>query len=137
MAINYPPRIGTILFCDFHGTVFPEMDKKRPVVVLSCISNNLCIVVPLSTTAPISPRPWHYLLRTPDPLPSPFDAVQHWVKGDMVSTVSFSRLRLPSRGKDRLGKRIYDIRIISDKDLQEIRRCVVSAVFPQGVDFLE
>lgn len=137
MAINYPPKIGTLLFCNFHGTVFPEMDKKRPVLVLASISNSLCIVVPLSTSPPLPQRAWHYQLHTPEPLPAPYDSEYHWIKGDMVGTVSFSRLSLPLRGKDKFGKRIYDIRIVADKDLQEVRRCVAAAVFPHGVDFLE
>jgi hypothetical protein len=37
MAIQYAPRNGTILLCDFTG-IEPEMVKRRPVVMVSSVS---------------------------------------------------------------------------------------------------
>jgi uncharacterized protein YifN (PemK superfamily) len=56
-------------------------------------------------------------------LPAPFDSPTMWVKGDVVLTVAFHRLRfLFSRWDD--GKRVYDIRVLSNADLSRVRECV-------------
>jgi hypothetical protein len=41
-------------------------------------------------------------------LPAPYDADYHWVKADMVYTLSFNRLFLLCTGKDLTGTREYD-----------------------------
>jgi uncharacterized protein YifN (PemK superfamily) len=59
MAIHFHPQRGTIVVCDFRGFEAPEMQKRRPVVVVSPRlrhRDNLCTVVPLSTTAPRTAR---------------------------------------------------------------------------------
>jgi uncharacterized protein YifN (PemK superfamily) len=121
MAIQYHPEPGTILICDFHGFRSPEMLKRRPVVVISPRLRQrykLCTVVPLSTTTPIPQTAYHYRLHTVPPLPEPYDSEHQWVKGDMVYTVSFDRLFLPFAGKDPLGNRQYDARVIDRADLR-------------------
>lgn len=67
MAINFSPKVGEILECNFgnypvsqngqfsttyyDGRIPPEMIKNRLVVVLNGkINGNACIVIPLSTT---------------------------------------------------------------------------------------
>ena len=137
MAIKYAPTKGSIIICEFDQFALPpEMQKRRPVVVLSHVSPRLCLVVPLSTTEPDLQKPWHYLLNTPDPLPKPYNSKAHWVKGDMVFPASFDRLTLPFSGKDKNGKRIYDVKVVSVEDFEEIQRCVISALFPGLVDKL-
>lgn len=131
MAIKYPPAYGAILLCDFSGSIPPEINKKRPVIVLSTVSAGICTVVPLSTTAPRSIENWHFLLNMPDPLPRPYDAAAAWVKGDMVNAVSFERLFLPFKGKDKYGKRIYDIKIVNPVDMLKVAQCVFAALFPR------
>ena len=69
-----------------------------------------------------------------DPLPAPYDAAEHWVKGDMVNTVSFARLDLPYVGKDRKGKRIYDIKTVPKEDFTRIIACVAFALFNINLD---
>ena len=131
MAIKYAPAKGSIIICDFDEYALrPEMRKRRPVVVLSSVSPGLCLVVPLSTSEPDPQEAWHYLLNTPDPLPPPFNSKAHWVKGDMVFPASFDRLTLPYAGKTKTGKRIYDVKVIKPDDLEAIRHCVASALFP-------
>lgn len=128
MAITIHPEPGTIVICDFAGFRPPEMVKRRPAVVISPRLRNrrgLCSVVPLSTTDPWPPMPFHYRLAVAPPLPAPYDEPHHWVKGDMIATVSFDRLFLPCGGKDASGKRLYDVRVIDDADLREIRACVL------------
>ena len=128
MAILYAPDVGTLLLCDFRGTMPPEMNKKRPVVVLSCFSYRLCVIVPLSTTEPTPIKSCHCAVYTPDPLPDPYDSESHWAKCDMLCTVSYDRLSLPHRGKDSNGKRIYVIKKVSAHDLNEIRKCVAAVL---------
>jgi len=127
MALQYPPKDGTLLICRFDGVV-PEMIKPRPVIVLSSVSPGLAIVVPLSTTWPINIRPWHYFLHLVEPLPKPYDCSECWAKCDMIATVSFGRLNLPFKGKDKAGKRIYQINQLPDADLEAIRAAVWCAI---------
>lgn len=131
MAINYHPEQGTILACDFRGSESPEMTKKRPVVVVSPrfrTRGDLCTVVPLSTSEPRPVTPYHFRLRTAPPLPAPYLEEYHWVKADMLCTVSFSRLFLLSPGKDDRGTRIYDARLISEHDLRAIQAAVLHGI---------
>lgn len=128
MGLQYHPEQGTILICDFQGLKAPEMIKKRPVVVISPRlrhRGNLCTVVPLSTSEPAPVAAYHFKLHVSPPLPPPYDASVKWVKADMVYTVAFDRLSLPFNGKDRNGKRIYDVRVIEKSDLLKIQQCVL------------
>lgn len=132
MSIKFAPETGTILICDFHGYETPEITKRRPVVVVSPRLKDrwgLCTVVPLSTTPPRKVMGYHYRLRTAPPLPYPYDSDEHWVKGDLISTVGYARLSLPFGGeKDAQGKRIYDQRVVSAHDLEEIQACIRRAL---------
>lgn len=95
MSITFHPEQGTIVICDFTGFVVPEMVKRRPAVVISPrlrTRTGLCTVVPLSTTPPAPIAPYHCKLHVTPTLPKPYDAPYHWVKADMVYTVSFARL---------------------------------------------
>jgi mRNA interferase MazF len=60
-------------------------------------------------------------------LPEPYNAEFHWVKADMVYTVSLDRLFLPFFGKDQ-GKRSYDIRVISKDELVTIQQCILAGL---------
>jgi hypothetical protein len=51
-----------------------------------------------------------------------------WLKGDMLCAVSFDRLSLPQDGKDDRGKRIYDLRHLSDEELRQVMSCVLSGL---------
>lgn len=137
MSINFHPQIGTIVICDYNtGFRLPEMVKRRPVIIVSPrlrSRSRLCTVVPLSTTPPKPPMPYHYRLLMDTLLPKPYHSVAHWVKADMIATISFDRLSLPFKGKDVNGQRIYENRIIEDSDLVEIRKCILCAL---GMDFL-
>lgn len=128
MAIQFHPEQGTILVCDFHGLVPPEMVKRRPVIVVSPRlrrRSGLCTVVPLSTTQPADLAPYHYKLHMETPLPKPYDAQSHWVKADMIYSVGFSRLYLPFDGKDLSGRRIHDVRVIDKADLLKIQEALL------------
>lgn len=137
MALQYHPEIGTIVICDFSGGfVPPEMVKRRPAIVVSPphrTRNNLCTIIPLSTTAPLTVMPYHYEWHVKIPLPAPYNSSSHWVKADMFATVSFSRLTLPHKGRNTLGKRNYIIKKVSDAELLKIRECMLYAV---GLQYL-
>lgn len=131
MALRYHPEIGTIVICDYDGFIEPEMVKRRPVIIVSPRFRNregLCTIVPLSTTPPNPVMPYHYKLKLDKPLPPPYDSSFHWVKGDMLATVSFSRLFLPRTHKDANGKREYVIKVIEDIDLRKVRECILHAL---------
>jgi mRNA interferase MazF len=131
MAIQFHPEPGTILICNFEGLKSPEMVKRRPVVVLSPRFKNrsgLCTVVPMSTTEPEKIQSYHHKLHTAPPLPEPFSSPSHWVKADMIYTVSFARLSLLFSKKDDGGKRIYDQRVIDAADLLKIRAAVLHGI---------
>jgi len=131
MAITYHPDRGSILVCDFRGFCPPEMTKRRPVIVISPEMKTrpgLCTVVALSTTPPSVITPYHCKLIINPPLPYPYSSPFQWLKGDMVYSVSFQRLDFLRVGKDKNGKRIYDIRVLNKADMETVQRCVLSAM---------
>lgn len=132
MAIQFHPEQGSILICDFRGMESPEMTKRRPVIVISPRlrrRDGLCTVVPMSTTEPFKIESYHYRLHTTPSLPAPYVSPIHWIKADMLYTVSFDRLSLMSHGaKDASGKRIYDQRVIDPADLLKIQAAVLQGI---------
>ena len=54
----------------------------------------MCSIVPLSTTPPKLLMKHHMLLTLDPPLPRPYDTAEMWVKGDIVLTIGFHRIRL-------------------------------------------
>jgi hypothetical protein len=57
------------------------------------------------------------------PLPAPYDSPRMWLKGDIVLTVAFHRLRLLFSGWNQ-GQRVYDIRVVDAATLEQVRGCV-------------
>ncbi|QBJ80539.1 type II toxin-antitoxin system PemK/MazF family toxin [Aquitalea sp. USM4] len=126
--MNEYPGTGTIVICDFDFLKAPEMVKRRPAIVVSPRlrqRDNLCLIVPCSTTEPRRIMPYHYLLRMDDPLPHPYDSGEHWVKCDMLYTVATSRLNFPFIGKDANGKRIYDIRQLNAGQMRGVKAAIL------------
>lgn len=132
MAIRFHPNPGSIVVCDFHGYVEPEMVKRRPAVVISPRlreRGELCTIVPLSSQEPNKVMPYHCQLYFDPPLPAPYDYMIGWVKADMFATVSFSRLFMPRhKERDENGKRIYDKRKIGTSELKKVRECMLNAL---------
>jgi mRNA interferase MazF len=92
MAINFYPKAGMVLMCDFSGSVPPEINKKRPVVVVTPAHvrrAELVAVVPLSTRPPQLVLPYHHRLISH---PFPGAARASWAKCDLVQSVSHERL---------------------------------------------
>jgi uncharacterized protein YifN (PemK superfamily) len=129
MAINFYPTAGMVLICDFQGTVWPEICKVRPVVVVSASHVRralLATVVPLSTTRPQRVCAHHVLLRN-RPYPSAHHEV--WAKCDLVTSVSHSRLT-----RVRLSPQRFVIGRVSDEELSLIR---IAAASSFAIDFFE
>ena len=131
MPLQIHPEQGTIVICDFQGMIPPEMNKRRPVVIISPRlrkRQRLCTIVPLSTTEPNPIEAYHHRLHIEPSLPSPYSSKLCWAKADMIYTVSFDRLYLPFKSKNGDGKRQYDIRIIDKSDLVMIQRCILHGI---------
>lgn len=132
MGILAHPQVGTILRVDLNeGFRIPEMRKRRPAVIVSAElpgRAQLCTIVPLSTTAPRLPRNYHCQIEFDPRLPFPYQSRIMWVKADMIMCVAFHRLKLLHSGRDANGDRIYDVRVLSDAKMNEIRACIRSAL---------
>jgi uncharacterized protein YifN (PemK superfamily) len=129
MAIPYQPKARQIVFCDFRGFEAPEMVKRRPVVVLAAHKANskLVAVVPLSTTEPKRPEPYHCQLRQ-SPVPDSRGAAV-WAKCDMVAVVSTARLDLIRLHRRRaVGRRAYMTERLDPEQFDDIRREVAHAL---------
>jgi uncharacterized protein YifN (PemK superfamily) len=127
MTVVSHPAPGTIVRVDLgQGFKPPEMVKRRPAIVLSPPikgRQQLCTVVPLSTTAPRKILPHHLEIVFDPPLPQPYAAPSAWLKGDIVLTVAFHRLRLLFDGKQ-AGQRVYDVRVLSPDVFERVKDCV-------------
>ena len=131
MGLKYHPERGTILISDFDGFKEPEMLKRRPVVVVSPRYRNrddLCTIVPLSTTPPRPVCPYHCRITIDPPLPPPYDAAEVWVKADMLCAVSFSRLSVPFDGKDLSGERRHVVCVLSAENMKCVSMCILSGL---------
>jgi len=119
--INFHPKPGHVLICDFNtGFRPPEMVKQRPVVVLSRARQQLVTVVPISTTEPDPIEKWHHELRVSS-LPVSFRGKRHWAKCDMIVTVAFWRLDRICTGKHpTTGKRMYVSHVVCHEDFAAI-----------------
>ena len=127
MTVVSHPQPGTIVRVDLaEGFRAPEIGKRRPAIVLSPPIPGrplMCTVVPLSTSPPKPRLPHHLLIELDPPLPYPYDSPEMWVKGDIVLTVAFHRLRLLFSRFD-AGQRVYDVRVLDDEVFQQVQCCV-------------
>jgi uncharacterized protein YifN (PemK superfamily) len=132
LPISYHPSRGTIVRVDFdQGFRTPEMIKPRLCVVISPPIEarvGLCTVVPLSKKDPETIQAYHYQFQVPFQLPSSWGNIPRWVKGDMVCAVGWHRIDLLRMGKDRTGKRVYQMSTLSDIHMEKISNCVLSSI---------
>lgn len=104
------------------------MVKPRLCVVISKPIQSrvgLCTVVPLSTTPPRRPMPYHCKIDIPFQLPDRWGQRTRWLKGDMIYAAGFHRMDLLVLGKDRNGKRVYQTQTLSTDDIIRVQRCVL------------
>ena len=118
MPISFYPRAGQILVCDLNEFKEPEMNKVRPVMVISPrLKNRGDIVgfVPISTTPPRYPQPFHVRLsKNYHPLED--DEYPCWAKCDMLLNLDRSRL-----SGFKVGRRKYELPQASGEDLTAVR----------------
>jgi mRNA interferase MazF len=95
MALQFAPKVGVVVLCDFDtGFKPPEMVKRRLAVVVSppiSVRPGLCTVVPLSTTKPDVVMSYHQPLKLEEPMPERWRSEQHWAKCDMVFAAALFR----------------------------------------------
>lgn len=135
MAQFFHPKVGMVLMCDFQGFQPPEINKRRPVVVVGeemVGRQGTCIVVPLSSRAPDPIMPFHHML-DPTALPHAIRKRSSWAKCDLVTTVACWRLDRLRVGQDALGKRLYASPSIRPEDLLAVRRAVLAALHLTGL----
>ena len=133
MAIEFHPRVGQILLCDFsRGFKEPEMVKnRRPVVVVSKAiagRSNLVTILALSTRTPEPIRPYHYKIpKNSMPQLGRYQENDTWLKGDMVYTVGFHRLDLIRLNKRHpaTGKRQYFQNRLDREQMREVYKCML------------
>lgn len=85
----------------------------------------LLTVVPLSLTEPEKVLPFHKQIDLPFEIPEPWGNRRRWIKGDIVNAVGFHRVDLLRLGKDRAGKRIYQLEVLEDEIFNVVKRCVL------------
>lgn len=128
MTLPYSPSRGEILICDFDtGFREPEMVKRRPAIVVSHKNSHgrrLCTVVPLSTTAPIPAKSWHYALPHVQ-IPGWVAKATMWAKCDMLATVSFDRLTKPYKKTQHSGRKYIGV-FLCDEDMAAINACLMA-----------
>jgi mRNA interferase MazF len=130
MAIDFHPRAGEVLMCDFRGFKEPEMVKPRPVIVISPrlpYRSEIAAIVPISLTPPKHPLPFCFKLsrnyhpQEPDDLPC-------WAKADMLLNIGIYRLTA-----FKIGRRKYVCPPLSPEDLAAVRHAVLCGL---GLDRL-
>jgi len=137
MSIRFQPKPRSVVYCDFTGFRTPEMTKRRPVIVLRAHKRNrrLVYVVPLSTSPPEPPQPYHYRFACSPVVHSvPTEA---WAKCDMVAVVSTERLTLSREQHQRSARHAREaIPMISEEEFVAIRACVAKAFGFGGSSYL-
>ena len=121
-GLNWHPHARTVLMCNFKGFIVPEITKRRPVVVITPrlqYRANLCTIVPLSTTPPQHPQPFHVRLSA-NPHPNEPDELPVWAKCDLIANVSMQRL-----DRFQVGYRRFMAPKIPEDDLRNIRNGVL------------
>ena len=131
-GLRFHPHAGILLMCDFRGSIAPEINKRRPVVVVTPRlphRNGLCMVVPISTTAPHLPQPYHVGLSR-NYVPSEDASVSVWAKCDLITNVSLGRL-----DRFKVGPRRFEAPRVTPEDLRRVRAGVLAALgFPSLTD---
>ena len=122
MPIQFYPRAGQILVCDFSGFLPPEMCKVRPVIVVSPRlphRSEIVTVVPISTTAPTHDLPFVVNL-SKNYHPGEADDLPCWAKCDMVMNIGSFRL-----DGFKVGRRRWENPQATGDDLEAVRQGVI------------
>ena len=108
------------------------MVKERLALVLSprlAYRDNLCTVIPLSTTPARAGIKYQCKIELPISAPQPYEGKLKWAKCDMLATLCYSRMNLPRTGRDpSTGKRKYLQIVIEDEEMEKVRAAVLYAL---------
>jgi mRNA interferase MazF len=118
MSIDFFPRAGQILVCDFSGFREPEMCKIRPIIVVSRrlpFRSEIVTVIPISTTAPHREMPFVVRL-SKNYHPEEADDLPCWAKCDMVMNIGRFRLN-----GFKVGRRRWVTPQATGTDLEAVR----------------
>ncbi|MBA6065723.1 type II toxin-antitoxin system PemK/MazF family toxin [Pseudomonas mosselii] len=149
MAINYNPKVGAILVCnfgdyvrrpdgttvsnEFNSRLSPEMVKNRLVMVINAkIDSNACIVVPLSTTLDSTKlKKGLHVELTADLIPEIhyFSQQIRWAKADLVQQVSKFRLF-----KLRAKERGHIEHVVAPEIVAAVQRAIIKGYSEKVVD---
>ncbi|MEL7656535.1 MAG: type II toxin-antitoxin system PemK/MazF family toxin [Bacillota bacterium] len=130
MPLQYPPNRGEIVVGDFNNLLPNEMTKIRPCVVISPryqTRSNLVTVVCLSTTEPDTIMDYHDKLEFNPPLSPKFSSRFMWIKGDMLYSISLTRINRPHIMLPN-GKRDYPIRMLESEEMNKVMKCVLCGI---------
>jgi len=122
MALNFYPRAGQVLMCDFSGFQVPEMIKPRPVVVVSPRlprRSEIVAVVPISLTEPHQLMPYHVRL-SKNYHPDEADDLPCWAIADMLMNLGLYRLN-----GFKIGRRKWATPQMTGDDLAAVRDAVL------------
>ena len=125
MPLPFYPRAGMLLVCDLTDFKPPEMDKHRPVIIISPRlphRSDVVTVVPTSTQKPRHSLPFCVQL-SKNYHPTEADQPAPWAKCDMLMNLSAERLN-----GFKVGRRKFDHPIVSAEDLERVRRGVLHAL---------
>lgn len=115
-GLQYCPKRGEIVYCDFSGYIAPEIIKKRPVVIINPrlpYRSGLVNVIPLSTTPPLYQT--DYVVKLNNYYGVDTDKPQQYAKCDLMATVSLKRL-----DRFKVGYRKYTTFKMSEDDFTNI-----------------
>jgi len=122
LPIQFFPRAGQILVCDFSGFKEPEMVKHRPVIVVSPrlpYRSEIVTVVPISLTAPLHTLPFDVRL-SKNYHPQEADDLPCWAKCDMIMNIARWRLE-----GFKIGRRKWATPQATGEDLDAVRAGVI------------
>jgi mRNA interferase MazF len=125
MGLKFYPRAGQIFVGDFSDLQPPEINKIRPVIVISPRLPNrsaLVAIVPISTTAPFRDLPYVYKL-SKNYHPNSDQDLPCWAKCDLVMNISVARL-----DAFKVGRREYVYPTLTPEDLKAVRKAVMAGL---------
>lgn len=129
MPLKFYPRQGAILMADLSDFNEPEMNKVRPIIVVSPrlpYRSEIVSFVPISTTPPKHALPFVVKLsRNYNPLEAA--TVATWAKCDMLLNLSMARLN-----GFKVGRRRWVLPEASPDDLEAVRQGIL-----YGLGFLD
>jgi mRNA interferase MazF len=122
MALNFFPRAGQVLMCDFSGFKAPEMVKTRPVVVVSPRlprRSEVVAIVPISLTEPSPLMPYQVRL-SKNYHPQEADDLPCWAIADLLMNIGLYRLE-----GFKIGRRQWATPQMTGPDLAAVREAVL------------